>query len=75
MIDTSQIVTAQQKLELQAQAARESAVSARRAAYAAESDPLKTEAEYDAMIAGVAPDYAAWLAAVAAIKKRYPLPA
>lgn len=47
----------------------------RRAAYAAESDPLKIEAEHDAIKAGTAPDYTAWLAAVAAIKARYPLPA
>lgn len=46
----------------------------RRAAYVAESDPLKTEAEYDAMINDAEPDYTAWLAAVAAIKERYPLP-
>lgn len=46
----------------------------RRAAYAAEGDPLKNEAEYDAIISGKAPNYAAWLAAVAAIKERYPLP-
>jgi hypothetical protein len=46
----------------------------RLAAYRAESDPLKLEAEYDAMVAGVEPDYAAWLEAVAQIKARYPLP-
>ena|SRR5690554_487013 len=46
----------------------------RRAAYVAESDPLKNEADYDALVNGTEPDYAAWLAAVAAIKARYPLP-
>lgn len=46
----------------------------RRAAYVAESDPLKTEAEYDALLAGTEPDYTAWRAAVAAIKACYPLP-
>lgn len=46
----------------------------RRAAYAAESDPLKAEAEYDALATGTEPDYSAWQAAVAEIKKRYPLP-
>lgn len=46
----------------------------RRAAYAAESDPLKIEAEHDAIKAGTEPDYTAWLAAVATIKARYPLP-
>lgn len=43
--------------------------------YRAESDHLKTEAEYDAAIAGENPDYTAWLAKVAEIKERYPLPA
>lgn len=46
----------------------------RQAAYAAESDPLKNEAEYDAIIAAAEPDYSAWLAKVAEIKARYPLP-
>jgi hypothetical protein len=46
----------------------------RRTAYVAESDPIKNEAEYDAMVNGTEPDYTAWLAAVAAIKARYPLP-
>lgn len=47
----------------------------RRQAYVAESDPIKNEADYDALVNGTAPDYTAWLAAVAAIKARYPLPA
>lgn len=47
----------------------------RRAAYVAESDPLKNEADYDALINGTEPDYTAWIAAVEAIKARYPLPA
>ena len=47
----------------------------RQAAYVAESDPLKNEAEYDAIVAGTDPDYTAWLAKVAEIKARYPLPA
>lgn len=47
----------------------------RQAAYAAESDPLKNEAEYDAIVAGESPDYTAWMAKVAEIKDRYPLPA
>lgn len=46
----------------------------RRAAYVAESDPLRNEADYDAVVNGTEPDYTAWLAAVAAIKARYPLP-
>lgn len=48
--------------------------SLRRAAYVAESDPLKNEAEYDALINGTEPDYTAWMTAVEAIKVRYPLP-
>lgn len=47
----------------------------RRRAYAAESDPLKNEADYDSLVHGTAPDYTAWMAAVEAIKARYPLPA
>ncbi|KHL70592.1 hypothetical protein SF06_06760 [Pseudomonas flexibilis] len=47
----------------------------RRIAYISESDPIKNEADYDALVNGTAPDYTAWLAAVAAIKARYPLPA
>lgn len=46
----------------------------RQASYVAESDPLKNEAEYDAIIAGTEPDYTAWLAKVAEIKARLPLP-
>ena len=47
----------------------------RRAAYVAESDPIKNEADYDAQVNGTEPDYTAWMAAVEAIKTRYPLPA
>ncbi|MDG3618815.1 hypothetical protein L5B92_32070, partial [Pseudomonas aeruginosa] len=39
-----------------------------------ESDPLKTEAEFDAIKAGTEPDYRAWVAKVEEIKARYPLP-
>lgn len=46
----------------------------RRKVYAVESDPLKIEAEYDAIIAGVEPDYTAWLAKVDDIKNRHPMP-
>jgi hypothetical protein len=52
----------------------EQIIEARRIAYAAESDPVKNEAEYDAMVAGMEPDYSAWLAKVSEIKARYPLP-
>jgi len=44
--------------------------SLRRAAYVAESDPLRAEADYDALINGTEPDYTAWMAAVEAIKAR-----
>ncbi|MCY1444135.1 hypothetical protein D9M71_605880 [compost metagenome] len=47
----------------------------RLAAYRLESDPLKNEAEYEALKAGSEPDYSAWLAKVEEIKARYPLPA
>ena len=42
--------------------------------YRAESDNLKLEAEHDAIVAGSEPDYTAWLAKVAEIKARFPLP-
>ncbi|MCY1293694.1 hypothetical protein D9M70_429620 [compost metagenome] len=45
----------------------------RLAAYRLESDPLKTEAEYQALKAGTEPDYSAWIAKVEEIKARYPL--
>lgn len=48
-------------------------IAARRSTYAVESDHLKIEAEYDALLSGTDPDYTSWLAAVAAIKARYPL--
>ncbi len=46
----------------------------RRQAYRDEADPLRLEAEFDAIAAGTEPDLAAWVAAVQAIKARYPLP-
>ncbi|MEW3666176.1 hypothetical protein QOZ79_26655 [Pseudomonas aeruginosa] len=46
----------------------------RRRAYRTESDPLRLEAEFDAIAAGTKPDLTAWVAAVQAIKARYPLP-
>jgi hypothetical protein len=52
----------------------EQVLAKRQAAYVAESDPLKNEAEYDAIIAGTEPDYTAWLAKCAEIKARLPLP-
>ncbi|MEA8807496.1 hypothetical protein, partial [Pseudomonas aeruginosa] len=48
--------------------------AARANAYRLESDPLKTEAEFDAIKAGVEPDYSAWVAKVEEIRVRFPLP-
>lgn len=46
----------------------------RRTCYAQEADPLKFEAEHDAILGGTDPDYTDWLAKVAEIKARHPLP-
>ncbi|MFL4167564.1 hypothetical protein, partial [Pseudomonas aeruginosa] len=46
----------------------------RRQAYRDEADPLRLEAEYDAIATGTEPDLSAWVEAVKAIKERYPLP-
>ena len=73
-IDFSQMITAAQQLEERKNAQLEAALNARRTAYLAESDPLRLEADYDALSQGLEPDYSAWLASVAAIKARYPLP-
>lgn len=45
----------------------------RLAAYKTESDPLKIEAEYDALINNTDPDYTAWIEKVQEIKERYPI--
>ncbi|NVZ91305.1 hypothetical protein HX813_24025 [Pseudomonas yamanorum] len=74
-IDFSKMKTAGQLAEEKKQAALGAVHVQRRAAYLAESDPLKLEADYDALSQGLEPDYTAWLASVAAIKARYPLPA
>lgn len=47
---------------------------ARLSAYRIESDPLKIEAEHDALLSGTGPDYGPWLQKVGEIKDRYPLP-
>ena len=73
-IDFSQMITVEQRLADEQRAALESAQAFRRAAYLAESDPLRLEADYDALSQGLEPDYTGWLASVAAIKARYPLP-
>ncbi|WP_400589626.1 hypothetical protein [Pseudomonas aeruginosa] len=46
----------------------------RRQAYRDEADPLRLEAEFDAIAAGTEPDLSQWVAAVKAIKERYPIP-
>jgi len=74
-IDFSQMITAEQQLEERKNAELVAALNARRTAYLTESDPLRLEADYDALSQGLEPDYTEWLASVAAIKTRYPLPA
>lgn len=73
-IDWSQLVTPEQQAEERRRAEYDAAAAARANAYRLESDPLKTEAEFDAIKAGVEPDYSAWIAKVEDIKARYPLP-
>ncbi|HHZ6095978.1 TPA: hypothetical protein ACWKSA_001088 [Pseudomonas aeruginosa] len=73
-IDWSQLVTPEQQAEERRQAEYDAAAAARANAYRLESDPLKTEAEFDAIKAGTEPDYRAWVAKVEEIKARYPLP-
>ncbi|WP_134591929.1 hypothetical protein [Pseudomonas aeruginosa] len=73
-IDWSKLVTPEQQAEDRRQAEYDAAVAARANAYRLESDPLKTEAEFDAIKAGTEPDYSAWVAKVEEIKARYPLP-
>ncbi len=74
MLDFSKMITAEEKANKQYEDAVQQAIQQRKAAYLAESDHLKTEAEYDASVAGVAVDYSAWHAAVQAIKDRFPMP-
>ncbi|ASD02238.1 hypothetical protein [Pseudomonas aeruginosa] len=70
MIDWSMLKSSEDQQVEQREAIR----AQRRQAYRAESDPLRLEAEFDAIAAGTEPDLAAWVAAVQAIKERYPLP-
>lgn len=74
MIDFSQVITAEQKRAEEYRSALESARSQRRAAYQAESDPVRLEIAYDALIHGIEPDFSAWVESVTAIKERFPLP-
>ncbi|RPU93092.1 hypothetical protein IPC879_11925 [Pseudomonas aeruginosa] len=73
-IDWSQLVTPEQQAEERRRAEYDAAAAARANAYRLESDPLKTEAEFDAIKAGVEPNYSAWIAKVEEIKARFPLP-
>lgn len=73
-IDFSQMKTADQIRADKEQAELDAIFATRRAAYLSESDPLRLEADYDGLSQGHAPDYTAWLASVADIKKRFPLP-
>ena len=73
-IDFSKMKTAGQLQLEKVQAEHEAVMASRRAAYLSESDPLRLEADYDALSQRLEPDYSTWLASVAAIKARYPLP-
>ncbi len=73
-IDFGQMKTADQLRAELDQALLDAALASRRAAYLSESDPLRLEADYDALSQGLEPDYTAWLASVASIKARFPLP-
>lgn len=74
-IDYSKMITAEQRHENEQRAELETVLLLRRTAYLSESDPLRLEADYDALSQGHEPDYTTWLASVAAIKARFPLPA
>ncbi|HIF4020118.1 TPA: hypothetical protein ACX1S8_006519, partial [Pseudomonas aeruginosa] len=56
MIDWSKVKTAEQQAQERWQAEYDAATAARANAYRLESDPLKTEAEFDAIKAGVEPN-------------------
>lgn len=73
-IDFSQMKTASQLRAEKYQDDLDLVRAARRAAYQAESDPLRLEIAYDALSQGLEPDFTAWVTSVAAIKARYPLP-
>jgi hypothetical protein len=69
-IDFSQAV----KIEDPETIARDLIITSRRSAYTRETDPMRFEIEFDAIVAGAVPDFAPWVEAVKAIKLRYPLP-
>lgn len=74
MIDWTKLKKADEVTEEAWQQQYDAVASQRLAAYRAESDQLKIEADYDAAIAGKAPDYSVWIAKVKEIKSRYPIP-
>lgn len=73
-IDFSKMITAEQRKTDQTKAEIAAVYAYRRAAYQAESDPIRLEIAYDALSQGLEPDFSPWVASVAAIKARYPLP-
>ncbi|HBP6379955.1 TPA: hypothetical protein L6A07_32815, partial [Pseudomonas aeruginosa] len=62
MIDWSKVITAEQQVQQRQKAEHDAVIVARACAYRTESDPLKTEAEFDAIKAGTEPDYSGWIA-------------
>ncbi len=62
------------EVEDRAELTADQVMAMRKQAYSLESDPLKNEAEYDAIVGGGEPDYKQWLAKIEEIKARYPLP-
>ncbi|WP_221621059.1 hypothetical protein, partial [Cronobacter sakazakii] len=74
VIDWTKLNKAKDVSDAEYQMKREAVLSQRLAAYRAESDHMKIEADYDAAINGEVPDYSGWVAKVKDIKERYPLP-
>lgn len=74
MIDWSKLKKADEVAEAAWQQQRDAVASQRLAAYRAESDQLKIEADYDAITGGLTPDYTAWITKVKEIKARWPMP-
>ncbi|HFT7943531.1 TPA: hypothetical protein ACGR77_000936 [Pseudomonas aeruginosa] len=74
MIDWNMMKTPDQVSRERVQQEYDAVVARRAEAYRLESDPIKTEVEFDSIRAGVETDYSAWFAKVEEIKARYPLP-
>ena len=53
---------------------RQEVLNNRSSAYKTESDPLKIEAEFDALKNNTDPDYTQWINKVNEIKARFPFP-